>query len=616
LTWSRRKSPDLIQRGPNGPGLGLNPDQHRVENPIRSKVVCPGWSEEFGGRKVASDSGEKAGGGRGLWLAIALAAAVVIPRSIAISQAHSESIDDKYHLQRGLSFLARDLDTADIAPGTLVNDPPLGEGIVALPLWIANHAVGRRPTDPGLYDHPLGPEFILGLIAAWKALLFLPLVGVVFAWCRATYGTRSAWLAAALLTVEPNLGAHISIPALDVLGTEAIVITCFLAWRSFQSTSRVREILTSVAFAAALAIKHTSLTLPPILIGYAVLWWGLRPWLERPISPDRPNRLGILARTLGVAALSLWVLLLFDVSPTSVYDLRKRSPDPARLASTSPTVLRPPSEVASWPGGSYIRSVEEGLRHNALGHPGFLLGEKRRDGWRHYFAVVSSIKVPVGVGVLSLLSLASLIWSRPRWSEWGFVVPALGCLGLAITTKFNIGFRHFLPAYLFLLMLSTRCLVLATPRTTIAAWVAVAAVVFHSMGFHPDYLSYTNGLWKHPHLAISDSNLDWGQGVKEIRAWLDARPKDGRTIRVACFARPETFQHYLGDLSIEIRNEGLPMPTDGLLIVSPVFVAGPYDKKGHYAALQKAEPIDTIGHSLLVFDLDLLNQASRPQANQ
>src|SRR5580693_2115623 len=47
--------------------------------------------------------------GRQLCVVVLMAAAIVLPRSYLIAQAHSESFDDLYHLQRGLVFLTRNL---------------------------------------------------------------------------------------------------------------------------------------------------------------------------------------------------------------------------------------------------------------------------------------------------------------------------------------------------------------------------------------------------------------------------------------------------------------------------------------------------------------------------
>ena len=56
------------------------------------------------------------------------------------------------------------------------------------------------------------------------------------------------------------------------------------------------------------------------------------------------------------------------------------------------------------------------------------------------------------------LSLISLIWFRPRWDEWSLLVPAIAWTALMMNATFNIGWRHFLPAYFFWMMLSTRAI--------------------------------------------------------------------------------------------------------------------------------------------------------------
>ena len=54
--------------------------------------------------------------------------------------AHSESVDDDYHLTRGLLFLTRSLAGSELD----LNDPPLGEGIIALPMLVTNLIEGRK----------------------------------------------------------------------------------------------------------------------------------------------------------------------------------------------------------------------------------------------------------------------------------------------------------------------------------------------------------------------------------------------------------------------------------------------------------------------------------------
>src|SRR5260370_16067904 len=78
---------------------------------------------------------------RPFWLALVFAALVVIPRSVLIATAHSPSYDDGCHLTSGIAFLTMQ-ELPDDSSVHLLNDPPLGKALVALPelaarLWSA-----------------------------------------------------------------------------------------------------------------------------------------------------------------------------------------------------------------------------------------------------------------------------------------------------------------------------------------------------------------------------------------------------------------------------------------------------------------------------------------------
>ena len=159
-------------------------------------------------------------------------------------------------------------------------------------------------------------------------------------------------------------------------------------------------------------------------------------------------------------------------------------------------------------------------------------------GWWYYFPVVATYKVPLGIAAVLLLGLISIGWERPRWAEWGLFVPCVAWGALMINSKVNIGFRHFLPAYVFLVMLSSRCVARAgiglVPR-----WPGRPSRRRAStrLSFHPDYLSYLNAPRSKPYLTISDSNVDWGQSLKQVRDWLDAHPAPARPISPCIYFR-------------------------------------------------------------------------------
>jgi hypothetical protein len=526
---------------------------------------------------------------RQLWLALLLSAAVLLPRAILIAGAHSECYDDEYHLFRGARFLSKDLE------GLAQSDPPVGEGLTALPLALLN----RRPGwSGGLYDHSLRPETLLLTVALWRSMLFLPVLLAAFHWCRRLYGGRAAWLVLAMLLVEPTVAAHVPLAALDALGMGGILVACYLAWRFFEQPSRGRLAAAAVAAGLALLLKQTAIILPLVALGYAALCWGVRPAREGTGLPAwraaLPGRLRMLAAGALVVAASIWTLLLFDVSRPDI------PPDWLESSPLTRALDRP------LPGGLYIGSILRSNWHADRGHPSYLFGESRMEGWWYYFPVVMTYKVPIGIGLLMLLGLLSIRASPPRFAEWSLFLPLCAWTALMLLTRINIGMRHFLPAYVFMLLMAGRALRDGGRGMSLAAWGALAIAALHVAAFHPDYLSYVNFPRDRVHLSISDSNLDWGQGLKQVRAWIDRRPPDGRPIHLLYFGDRNSLmriRYYLRDRVIPVAQRG-PLPESGLLIASPVWVAGPFDPSGRYAALRALTPIEVIGDSMLVFDLD------------
>jgi hypothetical protein len=534
---------------------------------------------------------------RWFWLGLLLAAAVVVPRSILTLSWHCESTDDEYHLTRGLMFWCH-----SIPPELDLNDPPLGEAIVAAPLLLIpkSHPV----PESEIHGRILSPETVLKIIAAWKALLFLPLAMVVFAWCRTLYGLRAGWLAWAMLLVEPNFAAHIPVAALDVLGVEAIVIACFLAWRYFQKPTGPRLIAAAFATAAAMLIKHTAIILPAVIVAMAIFWWILRPLrLHEPITRALPHRLQHGALAIGLVLLWMWMLLGFDIS---------RSAQPAWPAGATP-----PGHALlqrRLPGGLYIRSVMFGMSHNAVGHQNYLFGRRKAAGWWYYFPVLATYKIPLGIGLVLLLGAASLFHRRGSFEGLGLLLPLLAWTALAMAQNVDIGFRHFLPAYVFMLMLASRCVQPAAIGWSIAAWTGVAAAAIRGASFHPDYISYINFPRDRAYLQISDSNIDWGQGIPQARRWLLAHPpKNGQPVSIETFgghtAKPRLIAYYMRSTAAVPAN-GI-LPARGLLIISKVQVAGPYDRNKSFVPLRTLDPIAEIGHSMLVYDLDALRAAGK-----
>ena len=550
---------------------------------------------------------------RHLILALLLVALAVIPRSLLIARAHSETIDAEYHIARGLAYLTGTIGTQDLS----LNDPPLGEALVSLPILATNLYEGRDPADARIYDESGRPERLAVRCAAWNSLLFLPLVAVLFVWCRRLYGLRAAWLTAALLAIEPNFAAHLSLTTLDVVGVSGIVIGCYCAWRYFERPTRGRLLAMGIATGVALMLKHTAVVLPLVIVAFAALWWVVKPWREGQSwgewRAQLPGRLGVTVQSALVVVATILLLNSFELCPPKSPEFAAREVAPS--GSLKAQVLRLEAALhfdAPWLGGTYLRAFRSGFVHGRAGHTCYLFGEERTTGWWYYFPAVATYKVPIGVAVILALGLLSLRRSSLRWEEWGLVLPLLAWALFMMKSNVNIGYRHFLPAYVFAMAAACRCLERAAVRWQALAWCALGAAGLHAASYHPDYLCYINFPSHKPYLAISDSNVDWGQGLKQARAWLDGHPQHGRPVTLHYFgarAGEGSVGYYLGDRVVRAAEDD-PPPPSGLLIISPVYEAGPYVPPGAFAALQPLEPDAVIGHGLLVYDLDRLGRGA------
>lgn len=562
---------------------------------------------------------------RSLWLVILLALLVLVPRTAYIASVHSECIDDEYHLVRGIRFLQGTLDRSPL------NDPVLGSTIMALPLWIAD----AQPNKGGqahrfgliLHNQKVPVETLTMSIAIWKAILFVPCVLLAFVWVRRLYNERAAWVAAALLLIEPTISAHIAPAGLDVLGFEAILIGCFCWWRYFEKQTWLRLIIAASVSGAAMLIKHTAIILPMVALSYAIAWWVMR-WrsgkmsanADAPLttSPEPVTKLQ-WGRDLihAVCAMLIAAVVLTYLSGGFV---QIRRPDTVPADSLLGKLFEYPL-----PAGYYIKSLQTAMHHGGEGHPSWLLGRRNDAGSWYYYPVVAFYKVPIALLVFVALGALSLFKARPRFAELPLLVPMLLLFALITKGGINIGFRHAIPAYALLLMLCCRVMLIDFKWLRAAVIALLAITVIDTARYFPNLISYINFPREKVWMDVNDSNLDWGQGLKQIRKWIlyEYETTQDKPIGVRYFGLDYSpnVEHYLkGTRATRIPRNAGP-PDGGLLIISPVYVAGMFEKPKLYDFLRTEKPIAIIGDSNLVFDLDEIyarrpNVRPKPTATQ
>jgi hypothetical protein len=181
-------------------------------------------------------------------------------------------------------------------------------------------------------------------------------------------------------------------------------------------------------------------------------------------------------------------------------------------------------------GESFVRQIG----HNIRGHGVFLLGDTAPRSFWYYYPVALTMKLSVPLLILP----AFLAVLRPRvLTTWACLAGA-ALLIYSVNCRVQIGIRLMLPA-ICLAVVGLGAAVAQAWHECAPGWrrafllsVTSAGIAWTSLETArtwPHELCYTNALWGGTdtgYLCLSDSNYDWGQGLRELAAWREQRGLD------------------------------------------------------------------------------------------
>jgi hypothetical protein len=263
---------------------------------------------------------------------------------------------------------------------------------------------------------------------------------------------------------------------------------------------------------------------------------------------------------------------------------------------------------------AYLYGVLRFARHSER-RRAFLLGEQSDEGWWYYFPVTLALKTPLPLLLLAgaAAALGLFDWRRHARDAWLWL-PPIAYLALSMSRSLNIGHRHLLPLVPFVLLGAARAFVALWRRGRPAARGAlVLLLVWYGasvLRVHPHYLAYFNELVRpdEGHRFLVDSNLDWGQDLPGLKAYMD---RNGiAKLKLSYFGTAEP--RFYG-IQCE-RLPGYPPPPDPVGAVEPgdVVAVSATNLEGVYLSddpdalrlmrrLKRQTPLATIGYSILVY---------------
>jgi hypothetical protein len=505
-------------------------------------------------------------------------------------------------------------------------NPPLCRVWAAVPLLFTSARTG--PTDAVRDPMAWGDAFValnadhyqsLFVCGRWMIVLLSVLGGLVTAcWARQLFGNGAGCFAALLWAFEPNLIAHGSLVTTDMGAAAFFVFTLFAAYRFALRPAWHAAILFGVVLGLAQLVKFTSLLLyPTSVVVFLLASLGARSERRAAVESAEQRcsqRLWIqwgTALLISLVVLNAGYFFRGTFSPLRTYDFQSHS------LRTAATRVR---SIASLPvplPRDYVEGLDHQRRIMEQDHPVYLDGQWSEHGFPRYYLWALFYKLP---HALQLLAIASLLWlvtpgrvARRPWTQALLLVPAAAMVAAAEASRMQLGVRYVLPAIPFLILFASQAVqwidfkfspVRGTTTIVFALWMLL------SIRYHPEHLAYFNELAGGPlggreHLL--DSNLDWGQDLRQLQQYLRDR------------GNPEIGLAYFGTVpptSLGIRYHiPSPEPQPGRYAISVNFLKGrPHwvrTPTGDIRAVNIFEfaffsvftPVARIGESIDVFEI-------------
>lgn len=446
------------------------------------------------------------------------------------------------------------------------------------------------------------PMIVLTLVFGW----------VIFLFTKELSNPRAGVMAVALYSLEPTVLAHGRIVHTDLPAALAYFLFVLALCRYHRLPSFRSALVVGVVTGVALVTKFSLVIVGPIF-AVAMGMWILRAPSDG-LTRGKMVRHALVAGLVALAIINL--AYRFQRQPIIPADLAWIA---ARTPEYGEAIINGIRGLSFLFPTYYLFGLYNVALHNHSGHATFLLGRYSDLGWWYYFPVAFALKTTVAFLSLAIASLLWALWRlvvrRDRQLLF-LLAPIAVYLVVSLTSSINIGIRHFLPVYPFLFVLGA---LLLDRLLHVAKWRylagVIAAALFIAMGLeaaraYPDYVSYFNQLrgdqprWR----LLSDSNVEWGDDVKDIAAYLRAR---GETrVSGATSGGWLTFRFF----GVDYADILPPRPKDvrtNYVVLGASFLNGSTvpgnaelpetERENYFAAYREREPEAVFGNSIYLY---------------
>lgn len=452
---------------------------------------------------------------------------------------------------------------------------------------------------PAKFAELIGDERLIRIgsrfyIARSVTIFFSCLVAfLVFYWARKLYGFIPAVFSLLLYVLDPNIIAHSQLVTTDIYAAGIVAFAFFCLWKFANVRTWQNGLWCVFALGFSQLAKYTAIVLFPLFL-IALLAFDLSKRGREACGSESARAMTLQYAKYAFVAVLVSILIinagfLFNRTFTPFGGYGFRSELFRNLQSYLPMLERFPVPVP-YP---YLQGIDL-IRYNEQSGASYgniyLLGHiSAVEGFPGYFIVASFLKVPIATQVILILALVLYFLGKERRAGFfrneNFLLLPVAFFTVYFNLFYNtqIGIRHFLPVFPLLYVFSGNLFAGWKDFSVLKrslSWGLIVYLFISSFSYYPYNISYFNEIVWDRTLAykyLADSNIDWGQGQKELWEYLSSNPE-------------------------AIYQPG--KPRSGRIIVSVNDLVGINVDPGKYAWLRENfEPVDTIAYTFLVYDI-------------
>ncbi len=505
--------------------------------------------------------------------------------------------------------------------------PPLGKYISALPLTALSLDSPALEDTAKVMEEEDGPFWLLqwkqgfGLIfdqgVSHELVVFLarlPMILVfglaswfVYLLGRGMFGSRAGLASLLLFSFSPSFLAHGRLVTTDVGVTFGFVATLYFLYRYIKEERKTDLLLTGIFLGLANLFKFSALILYPVL--------GLILFLKFfDLTRFWDSVVKVVKSCLPVFFVGLFTTLLgyYLLFPNDVC-----CPNPGEdiFVGDYHSGLEKIAFLDDLPGGrpilNYFGGINSVINRVRPGNAPFIFGEVSESSWWYFFPVSFALKEPIPTVLGFFVALWFSAWvllrsPNSRFKILFLAVPFVVYFLSAVSSRFNLGIRHVLPALPFLYVLigaSVSNLWDKVSWVPKAAGFAAVWLVLGTVLSFPNYIAYFNGVQRvlgwDKHEVFVDSNLQWGQNLMRLERFV--KEQNIEKIKVDVW-----FGGFINSFYVPQAldwDKGLDSEVEWYAVGVTPFQLAKGAKDDPYEFLRDEEPIKIVGGGILVYHI-------------